>query len=139
MTNFDLAVGVIVLIVLVIPIVKFAAALRRKRKIKEALVSQFGADTAERLLKNEIWQGMTRKMLLAAMGKPTDVEQNILKSKKKETWKYGWERANRFKLQVLLENDVVVGWKTHQEKHRIEQPKPRRRRTKRKPSFFVTL
>jgi hypothetical protein len=136
MINFELAVG-IVSIVLVILIIKFFAPLRAKKKRKEALVrraqelaSQFGPDAAQRILNNEIWQGMTRKMLLEAMGEPADVDQNILKSKKKETWKYGHEGANRFKLQVLLENDVVVGWKTHKETRRIEQPKPRRKRTK---------
>jgi hypothetical protein len=146
MTDSQVAVGVIASIILVILIVKFALALRRKRKRKEAvarrvqdLVSQFGTWTAERILKNEIWQGMTRKMLLEAMGEPVDVDQNILKSKKKETWKYGWEGANRFKLQVFLENDVVVGWKTHQETPRTEQPKQRRKRTKRKPSFLAAV
>jgi hypothetical protein len=74
MTNFELAVGIIAAIVLVILMIKFSAALRKTKRHKEALArrvhelaSQFGPDAAQRILNNEIWQGMTRKMLLEAV------------------------------------------------------------------------
>jgi hypothetical protein len=120
MTNFQIAVGILASIFLVIVIVmarswekqRQEAAAEAAARVRE-LTSQFGPEAAQRILNHEYWQGMTKKMLLEAMGEPADQDENILRSKTKETWKYGQEGVNRFKLRVFLENDVVVGWKTH--------------------------
>jgi hypothetical protein len=44
------------------------------------------------------------------LGNPLDVDQKVLKTKKKEVWKYQPKGANRYALRVILENGLVVGW-----------------------------
>ena len=56
------------------------------------------------------WQGQTAEQLKDSLGVPTDIDTNILKTKKKELWKYQHQGGNRFRLRIMLENDIVVGW-----------------------------
>jgi len=64
----------------------------------------------EKIVTGTIWQGQTPEQLIDSLGKPHDTDQKVLKTKKKEIWKYQHEGRNRYKLRVTLENDEVVGW-----------------------------
>ena len=50
------------------------------------------------------------EQLLDSIGRPIDRDQRVLKTKTKETWKYHPSGRNRYRLRVMLEDDVVVGW-----------------------------
>lgn len=62
------------------------------------------------ILSKQIWTGQTREQLLDSVGQPHDVDQKVLKTKKKEIWKYGHKGGNRYMWRITLENDVVIGW-----------------------------
>lgn len=80
------------------------------RRRREELVTRFGVEATERILRREMWQGQTEDMLIEARGAPAEKESKVLKTKSKATFKYGWEGAKRYRLRVFLENGVVVGW-----------------------------
>ena len=49
-------------------------------------------------------------MLIDSLGQPQDIDTKVLKTKKKEIWKYNHNGGNRFGLRITLDNDIVVGW-----------------------------
>jgi uncharacterized membrane protein len=58
-----------------------------------------------------VWQGMTNEQLIDALGNPVEVNQEVIRNKTKETWKYNQTGKNRFSNRIYLENEVVSGWK----------------------------
>lgn len=66
--------------------------------------------TVERIVSGHIWQGQTASQLSDSLGSPADVDVNVLKTKRKEIWKYRHQSGNRYGLRITLENNVVVGW-----------------------------
>lgn len=91
-------------------IVVLSASYRKARHQK--LAHRFNSEEiATAIMRRQIWQGMTSEMLQESRGKPEERDQSVFKAKIKETWKYEKFGKNRFKLRVMLENGVVVGWK----------------------------
>lgn len=62
------------------------------------------------IMSKSFWQGQTSEQLFDALGKPHDIDQKVLKTKKKEIWKYDHQGGNRYALRITLDNDIVVGW-----------------------------
>ena len=66
-------------------------------------------------LERSIWLDMPKKMLVASWGKPDDVKEDISKDKIKLKWYFGAritrQKTTKYKHEVRLENDLVVGWK----------------------------
>jgi hypothetical protein len=93
----------------VVPVIGVWFVLSRiKRK---SLLRKYGdPQIADKILKGEIWQGMTEAQLIDSWGRPEAREQNVLKTKTTATFKYGMTGKNRFADRVMLENGVVVGW-----------------------------
>ena len=58
---------------------------------------------------------MTKQMLVDAWGEPDDKKETVFKNKVKLKYLYGKTSTSRgtakYKTQVNLENDLVVGWK----------------------------
>lgn len=81
------------------------------KKRREALLLKY-RDPAivEMIMRRMFWQGQTQEQLIDSMGGPVDVDERVLKTKTKETWKYNRVGKNRFALRIILENGVVVGW-----------------------------
>ena len=61
-------------------------------------------------MNKNFWQGQTAEQLIDSLGRPEDIDQKILKTKKKEIWKYNHQGGNRYGLRITLDNDHVVGW-----------------------------
>lgn len=81
--------------------------MRLDKEAKRALVIQrYDPVVAEKILKQEIWLGMTAEQLSDSAGTPGAVEETVTKRTKKEVWKY-----DDFGMRVTLENGVVVSWK----------------------------
>jgi Na+-transporting NADH:ubiquinone oxidoreductase subunit NqrA len=74
------------------------------------IVQRYTPEIAERLLKGEVWQGMTAEQLMDSMGRAEAVDTVVTKTKQKEIWKYYQETATRFGMRITLENGIVVGW-----------------------------
>jgi uncharacterized protein YecT (DUF1311 family) len=75
------------------------------------LVGKYGAEIAARIVAHKVWQGMTVEQLIKSWGCPADVNCEIVKTRKKETWKYVPTGKNRFANRIYLENGIVIGWK----------------------------
>ena len=84
-----------------------------KQSVKRKdLMEKYGdEELVERLMAGKVWQGMPEEQLLDSMGKPAGMDQSVLKTKIKETWKYEHEGANRYALRIIVEDGLVVGWK----------------------------
>ncbi len=67
-------------------------------------------ETVNNIISRQFWQGQTAEQLIDAIGAPEDIDVKVLKTKKKEIWKYDHQRGNRYELRITLDNDIVVGW-----------------------------
>tara|TARA_Y100000294_G_scaffold134793_1_gene127460 strand:- start:272 stop:1165 length:894 start_codon:yes stop_codon:yes gene_type:complete len=63
----------------------------------------------------QIWQNMSRNMLVASWGNPEKKKETVYKNVVKLKWFYGGRRTRQntrvYKWRVDLENNLVVGWK----------------------------
>lgn len=101
-----LAVGVVAIIALYI---WYRSVQTKKRR--ETLMDKYqDSSLVEKLMEKSFWQGQTSGQLLDSLGRPKDIDEKILKTKKKEVWKYNHQSGNRYGLRITLDNDVVVGW-----------------------------
>ena len=109
--NNLLIVGlVLVLLVLAVMLSRYQNSKRRQARFCE-LSERFGSDEIARDIMNQrFWSGQTAEMLTESLGTPASVDKQVLKTKRKEIWKYGEGRKNQFSLKVTIENDRVVGW-----------------------------
>lgn len=83
----------------------------RKKQRRAELMDKYGDENLVNDLMNRVfWQGQTAEQLLDSLGEPLDVDQKILKTKKKEVWKYNHQGGNRYGLKITLDDDQVVGW-----------------------------
>lgn len=102
-----IAISVIVVIAMIAAIVKGAKENERKKKI----YAKYGnSELANRLVEKVIWTGMTIQQLRDSWGDPLVIDEKVLKTKKKEVWKYVRKGENRYGLRVTIENNVVIGW-----------------------------
>jgi len=95
--------GVILMIVI--------ARLAAKRWRRAALVAKYGdPQIVERIMTKTIWVGQTSEQLRESLGEPPDIDEKVLKTKKKQTWKYGHKGGDRYALRITVEDDAVAGW-----------------------------
>jgi uncharacterized protein len=102
--------GPLTLIVFILGIgiaLKILNTMRRRRH----LITKYGEEIAVRIIARKVWQGMTEEQLTDSWGSPVDVGREIIRTKIKETWKYGRTGKNRYSNRVYLENGIVIGWK----------------------------
>lgn len=85
-------------------------ALIRNYRRRKFLTEKYGKVIADEMMKRAVWQGMTAEQLFDSLGEPNDKDTQRLKSKSRETWKYGRIGKNRYKERYHLEDDVVIGW-----------------------------
>ena len=111
--GFFKAIGLVLPLVLIgIAIVIYVLVkILGKRARKSALLEKYGDETiVAALMDRSLWQGQTAMQVADSIGRPVAIDNKVLKTKKKEIWKYHPQGGNRFNLRVTLENDIVVGW-----------------------------
>ncbi len=111
--NFVNAIGWSIFIIIVIVIIVFSIKHQNKKKKEKIayLTSKYhDEEIVNRIMGKIIWQGQTSEQLIDSLGNPLDIDEKILKTKKKEIWKYHSDGRNRFRLRITLEQDLVVGW-----------------------------
>ena len=79
---------------------------RDRETLRARVVQQYDPDTAAKILRQEIWQGMTVQQLLDSAGQPDSVQETVTKRINREVWKY-----DVWSTRVTVENGVVVGWR----------------------------
>jgi len=107
------SVGWVPLILIVFIIIGFFVwyQVEKTKKRRAALMVKYqDKEIVESLMNQSFWQGQTADQLIDSLGSPEDIDQKILKTKKKEVWKYNHQGANRYGLRITLDNDSVVGW-----------------------------
>ena len=82
----------------------------RKRQRREYLYRKYGSAVGEKLYNRTVWTGETPGQLVDSLGEPSDIDQKVLKTKKKEVWKYFPTGVNRYGLRITIENGEVIGW-----------------------------
>jgi hypothetical protein len=106
------ALGGFVALVIGVFVLREAAKRRTRKRRYDRLMAKYGdASIVDRIMAAEMWQGMTADMLTDSWGRPVDCDREVYKTRTTETWKYGQTGKNRFKNRVVVENDVVVGFK----------------------------
>lgn len=77
-------------------------------------VSQkYTGETASLIGKKMFWRGQTAEQLTDSLGPPAAIEVKLLKTKRREIWKYGHYEANRYSTRITLDNGIVTTWTTH--------------------------
>ncbi len=78
---------------------------------RERVYAKYGhTEDAKRIISRKVWVGETAEQLRDSLGTPEDIDEKVLKTKRKEIWKYDRKGVNRFGLKFTVENGVVVGW-----------------------------
>ena len=78
---------------------------------KALLMRRFGDEgMVATILEGRIAKGMSPEMVVAAWGKPADVDEVVLKTKSKLEMKFDQKGKNRFGTRVQFEDGLVVGW-----------------------------
>lgn len=67
-------------------------------------------EVVQKIFAGFFWQGQSAEQLRDALGDPADIDSKLLKTKKKEVWKYGHRGGERYDLRITLDDDQVVGW-----------------------------
>lgn len=81
------------------------------RQRRKHLIERYGdAETARRMMRGIVWQGETAEQLRESLGEPEDIDEKVLKTKRKEVWKYRRTGKNRFGLRVTLDDGIVTAW-----------------------------
>jgi hypothetical protein len=110
MKNLIIVGLVVILFVVAVVFSRHQASKRRKERLL-ALAERFGSeDVAQDIMLQKFWSGQTEEMLVESLGPPAEVDKQVLKTKRKEVWKYGETRKNQFSLRITLENGRVVSW-----------------------------
>lgn len=85
--------------------------LQQEQARRSELLKKYGDEKlVEAIMNRSYWQGQTAEELQDSLGHPADIDEKVLKTKKKEVWKYHHAGGNRFGLRITLENNQVVGW-----------------------------
>jgi hypothetical protein len=83
----------------------------RERTRRERLLAKYADDgIVAYLVSRMLWTGETTEQLVDSLGTPSDVDEKVVANRRRRIWKYGRLRGDRYRLRILLEDDVVVGW-----------------------------
>lgn len=89
----------------------YRAIRSRREERRRGLIDKYGDESiVERIVSRTIWHGETAEQLTDSLGKPRDVDEKVMRTKRLETWKYGRDLRNRYRLRVMLDNGAVVAW-----------------------------
>jgi len=86
-----------------------------KKRDREARLASLRAKyrdegLVQALMNGQFWQGQTASQLKDALGDPHAKDDVLLKSRKREIWKYRPIGVNRYSLRITLDDDLVAGW-----------------------------
>ena len=90
--------------------------LQEKRKLKKEkeVTKRHGKTKGKKIMKGELWMGMSNKELLSMRGKPQDVIKKVSRGKKREEYFYDGYKNRQgnmsYKFRVVLIDGKVDGW-----------------------------
>lgn len=98
-----LLVGAVVLVV-------WLKSSRKKKKLAYLMAKYGDAEIVANIYNHRFWQGQTAEQLVDSLGNPHGVDKKLLRTIKREVWKYNPRGVNRYGLRITLDNDTVSGW-----------------------------
>jgi hypothetical protein len=102
--------GIIAAICLIVGLTIWYRHSKRQARLAY-LRGKFGDEQiVQAIMAGRLWEGQTAEQLRESLGRAAAVDDNLLKTRKREVWKYEPSGVNRYKLRITLDNDVVVGW-----------------------------
>lgn len=106
------ATGWVVPAILVAVIILISILYRYDKKQKRLayLRGKYPEDIVQKILGGFFWQGQTEEQLEDALGRPAAVDHKLLKTIRREVWKYHQQGKNRYQLRITVENGHVSGW-----------------------------
>lgn len=105
--------GFIILLILCIVAICAFALFKQSQKNRriEYFRRKYADETVvQQLMQRKYWRGQTRDQLIDSRGEPEKKENKMLKTIKREVWKYDRRGINRYGLRITLDNDIVVEW-----------------------------
>lgn len=87
----------------------------KKKAIASLLEKYKDQDIVDKIMNDEYWQGMTESMLFDSLGAPGKHKEDVLKERVKIKYYFNpfedGQENTKYKFEVTVENDLVVGWK----------------------------
>jgi hypothetical protein len=75
------------------------------------LTKKYGNEViAQQIMRRTYWLGQTSEQLRDSLGEPVMTDHILLKTRKREVWKYNQRGKNRFGLRITLDDDSVANW-----------------------------
>jgi hypothetical protein len=111
--NDSIGLPAVAIVLIALFAVAIYAVIRKRAARLAYLRTKYGDETiVQRIIGKQCWQGQTAEQLLDSLGDAPSVDRDLLKTKKREVWKYGASGKGRYRLRITLDQDVVVGVKT---------------------------
>ena len=95
---------------LIIAAIVFYFVQKRANRLAYLRAKYGDENIVQRIMRRNYWQGQTAEQLRDSLGNPSAVDKNLLKTRKREVWKYQPAGVNRYRLRITLDDDVVVGY-----------------------------
>ncbi len=104
-----LPISIILAGIIIFGVIKYIQK-KRKERIMYLTKKYNNSEIVDKIMNKSFWKGQTAEQLNDSLGKPLDIDEKVLKTKKKEIWKYNRDGKNRYRLRITLENNKVKGW-----------------------------
>lgn len=104
-------VAILVLIIAGFVVLKLVFRAAQAKARRDRIYQKYGrTEVADRIFKKVVWVGETAAQLRDSLGNPLDIDEKVLRTKRKEIWKYIRKGTNRYGLRITVENGEVIGW-----------------------------
>lgn len=98
-----------ILLALGLALLWVVSAAKKRARLKYLRAKYIEADV-QKILRKTIWVGQSTEQLTDSLGRPSAVDNKLLKTKRRDVWKYYHQGANRYALRITVENGLVAGW-----------------------------
>lgn len=86
---------------------------KREEERLQMVPCKYSGELASLIRQKMFWQGQTAEQRRDSLGAPAAIDVKVLKTKRREIWKYGHYAANRYRTRITLDNGIVTTWTTH--------------------------
>ena len=110
---FKIVASVVVFVLLGIWVLIHQAMEASREADRQRMVdAKYSGETAAMISKKMFWQGQTADQLRDSLGPPHAVDVKLLKTRRREIWKYHNYEANRYRTRITLDDGIVTTWTT---------------------------
>ena len=113
-TLFGIIFALVVMVLLGICSLIYRAGEQKREHERLRMVSdKYTGEIASLISQKMFWRGQTAEQLIDSLGSPDAIDVKLLKTRRREIWKFGHYEANRYRTRVTLDNGIVTTWTTH--------------------------